>query len=141
MTNDKNVDPRAVVEQFLAAFNAGDLSRVDELVADDVTYHLPPGGDPMLGREAFKQFLAGSRQGFPDKVWTLGDTVVEGDKIAFWATARGTQQAEFMGIPPTGKSIDVTFFVVWRIQEGRVAEGWALWDVFTMMQQLGVMEP
>jgi steroid delta-isomerase-like uncharacterized protein len=140
MTGETSIDSRRVAEQLVADFNASDLNRIEDLVATDVVYHLPPGGETLRGIEAFKQFLAGSRQGFPDKVWTIEDAVVDGEKIAFWATARGTHRADFMGIPPTGRSIDVTFFVIWRIQEGRVAEGWALWDVFTMMQQLGSLD-
>jgi steroid delta-isomerase-like uncharacterized protein len=140
MTGETSIDSRRVAEQLVADFNASDLNRIEDLVATDVVYHLPPGGETLRGIEAFKQFLAGSRQAFPDKVWTIEDAVVDGEKIAFWATARGTHRADFMGIPPTGRSIDVTFFVIWRIQEGRVAEGWALWDVFTMMQQLGSLD-
>ena len=140
LATEKSLNPREVVEQFFAAFNTGNLNNVEKLIAKDVIYNLPPGGDTLRGSEVFMQFLADSRQGFPDKVWTLEDSVVEGEKIAFWATARGTHKADFMGVPPTGKSISVTFFVVWRIKDSQIAEGWALWDIFMMLQQLGVME-
>jgi hypothetical protein len=64
MTGETSVNSRRVAEQLVSAFNAGDLSRVDDLVATDVVYHLPPGGESLRGIEAFRQFLADSRQGF-----------------------------------------------------------------------------
>jgi hypothetical protein len=54
-------------------------------------------------------------------------------------THSGTHKGEFMGIPPTGKSISWEEFAFLRIAEGKVAEYWSQTDSLGMMQQLGVI--
>jgi predicted ester cyclase len=45
-----------------------------------------------------------------------------------------------MGMPPTGKSVDVQLIDIMRFDEdGLVAEHWGVVDMLGMMQQLGVV--
>jgi predicted ester cyclase len=47
-----------------------------------------------------------------------------------------------MGIPPTGKAIDVPAIDIIRFDDDGLAhEHWGVFDVMTMMQQLGVVPP
>ena len=54
-------------------------------------------------------------------------------------TFRGTQTGEFMGMPPTGKSISVGVIDIFRIAGGKIVEHWGQMDSMGMMQQLGAM--
>lgn len=65
--------------------------------------------------------------------------VAEGDKVAIRSTLRATQQAEFLGIPPTGKKIEVETMDIVRIVDGKQVEHWRLGDVLGMLQQLGAI--
>jgi predicted ester cyclase len=51
----------------------------------------------------------------------------------------GTHQGEYMGIPPTGKSITYNEIFILRLAGGRVAETWRVVDVLSQMKQLGVI--
>jgi predicted ester cyclase len=64
--------------------------------------------------------------------------IAEGDKVAVLANWRATHRGEYMGIPPTGKKIDVTVAFLVRIVAGRWVEFWNVTDV-GLIQQLGVM--
>lgn len=127
---------RQLVEEVL---NRGDMSRADEFLAADFIEHeeLPPGVPP--GREAPKQLTTMLRSAFPDFKATINDLIAEGDKVVIHMTWNGTQQGEFMDIPPTGKRISVGVFDILRIAEGQIVEHWGLMDRMAMMQQLGVM--
>jgi steroid delta-isomerase-like uncharacterized protein len=120
-------------------FNRGNISLVDELFAPDFVEHeeLPPGIPP--GREAVKQLPTMFRSAFPDFKVTIDDVIAEGDKVVVRSTWSGTHKGEFMGIPPTGKSVSFGVFDTIRIAGGKFVEHWGQMDTIGMMQQLGVI--
>ena len=79
---------------------------VDELLASNYVSHAP--GEPSLSRggEDIKRIVRTYRSAFPDPVYTVEKRVTEGDMVVTRWTARGTHQGEFMGIPPSGNSIE-----------------------------------
>ena len=93
---------RRMVEEI---FNRGNMSLVDEFLAPDFIEReeLPPGIPP--GREGVKQMTIMFRSAFPDFKATIDDMIAEGDKVVVRMTWSGTHKGEFMGIPPTGKSV------------------------------------
>jgi steroid delta-isomerase-like uncharacterized protein len=107
------------------------------MTADAVAHGLGPAD--IHGPEAFKQFHATFRNAFPNMHIHLEDLIAEGDKVAFIYTATGTHQGALMTIPATGKSSRFTGMGIIRIANGKVAEGWNVFDQLTMFQQLGVI--
>jgi steroid delta-isomerase-like uncharacterized protein len=129
---------KAIVSRWVAGgWNTGDLDLVDEFYAD-YTMHCP-GMPDVQGTEAFKGFVTMYRAAFPDIHFTIEDMVAEGDKVAWRATTRGTHRGDLMGIPPTGKPIEVSSIIVSRFDNGKWAEDWVLIDMLGMLQQLGVI--
>jgi predicted ester cyclase len=59
-----------------------------------------------------------------------------------WAAAFGRQEAvhsgEFMGIPPTGKRVEIRYMDFWKVQDGKIVDNWVMVDFPYVMQQLGV---
>ena len=127
---------RRMVEEM---FNQGHLSVVDEVMAADFVEHeeLPPGLPG--GLEGVKVLTAQLREAFPDFKAVIEDLVAEGDRVVSRMVWTGTQKGEFMGIPPTGKSISVEVIDIVRVGGGKFVEHWGIMDNMTMMQQLGVM--
>ena len=131
---------KALYRQFVEeVFNRGNTSAIDELVAPDFVEHeeLPPGVPS--GREGVKQLSIMLRSAFPDLKATIDDILAEGDKVAARMTWRGTHKGEFMGIPPTGKSVSVGVIDVVRFTGDKFVEHWGLMDNASMMQQLGAV--
>ena len=81
------------------------------------------------------------RTGFPDLRFTIEELVGEGDTVAGRVTMSGTHEGEFMGIPPTARSVrqDQMHFV--RFRDGKAIEHWGVRDDLGMMQQLGAITP
>jgi predicted ester cyclase len=68
------------------------------------------------------------------------DVLASGDKVVARVRATGTHEGDLMGMPGTGKSVDVQLIDIMRFDEdGLVAEHWGVVDVLAIMQQLGVV--
>ena len=43
------------------------------------------------------------------------------------------------GIPPTGNKVRVDAISIHRVEDGKIAETWQVWDTLGFLQQLGVV--
>jgi steroid delta-isomerase-like uncharacterized protein len=137
MSTEQN---KALVRQMVEEiFNRGNISRADEFLSPDFVEHeeLPPGIPQ--GREGVKQLAAMMRNAFPDFKATIQDIIAEGDKVVIRMTWSGTQKGEFMGVPPTGKSVSFGVLDIIRVAGGKFVEHWGQMDSMGMMQQLGAI--
>jgi predicted ester cyclase len=125
-----------LVEEVL---NQHDLSVIDEIVSPNFVEHevLPPGVPP--GREAPRALFNMMLNAFPDFYATVEHLIAEGDLVVLHMTWTGTQEGEFMGIPPTGNRISVNVIDIIRVANGELVEHWGVMDQAMMMQQLGMM--
>ena len=119
--------------------NAGDVDGFGELLADDfVETEELPGLE--VGEEGGEAFCRMYHAAFPDLRMDAQDVLPSGDKVVARARATGTHQGEFMGIPATGKSINVQLVDIIRFgDDGLAHEHWGVFDSMTLMQQLGVV--
>jgi steroid delta-isomerase-like uncharacterized protein len=132
-------DNKAVVRRLYEAMGAGDFETLEELIADDMVEHEEiPGFEP--NKQGTLQFFKILRAAFPDLIMAPDDMVSEGHRVFVRATMTGTQQGEFMGIPATGKHIEVPVADFIRLEDGKLVEHWGITDTETMMRQLGLME-
>lgn len=122
-------------------FNQGNLDVASELIGSNVVEHQQqPGVDPdAAGPELVKQIARFYRSAFPDLNIAVEDLIAEGDRVAARVTIMGTHQGELMGIPPTGKRVEVSSIDIIRFEDGKAAEHWGETDIMSMMQQLGVV--
>jgi steroid delta-isomerase-like uncharacterized protein len=121
-------------------FNKHNPDAVDEFFAPDYVSHNAPPGMPN-DREGLKALVAMYVGAFPDLKVTSDFQLAEGDKVVMRWTARGTHTGELMGIPATGKRIEMTGISIQRIAGGKIVEEWDESDQMGMMQQLGVVPP
>ena len=86
--------------------------------------------------EFFRMYIAA----FPDLRFDPEDMLSSGDKVVTRARVTGTHEGEFMGMPPTGKHVDVQLVDIVRFgDDGLAHEHWGVFDALAMMQQLGVV--
>jgi len=119
--------------------NAGDIDGFGEFLADDFVEHeQTPGLEPTKAGvlEWFRTF----RAAFADLRFEPEDYIASGDKVVVRVRATGTNNGDFMGMPATGKSIDIQLIDIVRFgDDGLGYEHWGVADVMTMMQQLGAV--
>jgi len=131
---------KAVVRRNIEeVWNRGNLSVIDEIVAENFVLHDPSQPDPIRGPEGYKQFVTMMRNAFPDLETIIDDLIAEGDTIAVRLTFRGTHTGELAGIPPTGKHVTFTGMSFKRFEGGKYVESFINADDLGLMQQLGVI--
>jgi len=143
MSTAQETSNKAAFRGIQDAVNTGDVGviskTIDDLVAPDVLIHMPLTTEAPRPQEAFRQLWAMLLRGLPDLHLTIEDLIAEGDKVVMRASVTGTHQGEYMGLPPTGRSIKYNEIFIWRLADGRIAEMWGVVDVFAQMKQLGVI--
>jgi steroid delta-isomerase-like uncharacterized protein len=120
------------------ALDTHNLDILDEIVAADIVHHAGIYVDE-IGRDALKSDLAALIASFPDIRFTADVVVATGDKAAVRWTGRGTNDGEFQGQPPTGKSVEFSGTNVYRIPCGMIVEGWSEPDSLGLLQQLDLV--
>ncbi len=132
-------DNKALVRRFVDEVQSkGNTDLIDEICSPEFVNHSAPPGVP-ADCEGIKIVTAMFRGAFPDSYFTVEDMVAEGDKVATRKTFHGTHEGEFMGIPPSGRSVSMGLIDIVRISEGRVVEHWSMGDNLGMVRQLGVV--
>lgn len=129
---------KEIVRRLSAVWD-GDLDVVDELVAEDFTNHNPLVPDAPPGPEGFERNVSALRAAFPDIEFVTEDVVAEGDRVVIRAVGRGTHEGELMGIEPTGRKVTLSTIVIFRIEDGQIAERWAQSDTMGMLRQMGAL--
>ncbi len=129
---------KAVVRRFVEEVQSQHrLELVDELLAPDFLTVVPTGMPPApRGTAYFKQFYTTMLQAFPDLQVTIHDQIAEGDKVTTRKTMRGTHRGEFMGIPPTGKEVELLVIDIFRVTGGKLVEHWGVWDRLSILYQI-----
>ena len=126
---------RAFIEEVL---NEGRFERMSDLVKEDFI-ELDPLPGQQQGREGLKAVLLQFRSAFPDIHWSVSEQIAEGDKVVTRFAWTGTHRDTFLGIPATGKPVEVKGVVIDRLEAGKMADSRILMDTLGMMQQLGVV--
>jgi hypothetical protein len=133
---------KATFRRFQDATNTHDAEliskTIDETVVPDVLIRTPLPVEA-TGAQALKEVFARLHRAFPDLHVTVEDLIEEGDKVVGRNSVTGTHQGEYMGLPPTGKSVTYNEIFIFRFANGRIAETWGVVDVLSQMKQLGVI--
>jgi steroid delta-isomerase-like uncharacterized protein len=133
------VDQSLAMQDIYARINAGDLEGFGDSLADDFVEHEELPGHPQT-KEGALAFFRSLRVAFPDMHMAVEDVITGGDRSVARVVFTGTQDAEFAGVPPTGRTVKVDLIDIMRFDDaGRVAEHWGVMDALSLMQQLGVV--
>jgi steroid delta-isomerase-like uncharacterized protein len=130
--SDENV---ALVRRWIDCWSAHDLDGLTDLVAPDYVHHEMSGADRDLA--AFAAGLGAVIAAFPDIEYEVRHVIASGDLVAVSLSGTGHHQGGFYGVAPTG---DLTTFrgsYHCRIDDGRIAEDWDVFDLLSPLLALG----
>ena len=133
-----SAENEAVVRRFYEEMNNGRKNELAvELFTADHMMHDPqvPAADGPEGVAA----VVSTYQTGVNGHWEINDIFSSNDKVVVRWTGTGEHVAEVNGIPPTGKKVDVSAISIHRMQAGKIAETWEVWDTLGFLQQLGVV--
>jgi steroid delta-isomerase-like uncharacterized protein len=111
---------------------------LEEIYSPDYVHHneaFYPGLEP--GLENFKRALHAGAGGISDHSIELDHLIGEGDKVVARFTLTATHSGTFKGIPATGRRVTFAATDIYRFEQGRIVEGWAMMDFLAFLQQVG----
>lgn len=126
-----------IVKQYSQLVEQRDWDALRELMAEDFVSHEPASvSEEPLDTEGMIETMKPFEWRFE-----LQDIISDGDKVVTREVMHGTQIEEFEGLPPSGEEITTTTILIWRVEDGKIAELWSSPDTYAMMDQLGMRFP
>ncbi|NML62083.1 SnoaL-like domain-containing protein [Massilia sp. RP-1-19] len=113
----------------------GNYALFDELFADDFVDHTPQPNSTPDKAGALKLYKT-LRSAFPDFRANIHWQIADGDRVTTYKTYHGTHRGEFLGVAPTGRSVQFETVNVMRVQDGKIAEHWGVANLYSLIQQL-----
>ncbi len=131
---------KASVERIYELFVADDWESLAGYFEPDFVDHNPePGQEP--GFEGLRDMFREIYNGFPGFNIDVGHIIAEGEYVSTRVVFTGIHEGEYHGIPPTGETVSIEGYEIIRLVDGKVVERWGLFDTFTFLIQVGVIEP
>lgn len=132
---------KELVRRMVEVVNARDLDALDEIMAPDLRRHSAATAPLRVeSLEEFKAFLESDFAAVPDSRQEIDLMLAEGDFVAARVTYRGTQKGAWGPFPASGKSVELPFIGILRIEDGKIAEIWVEWDNLYALRQLGHLD-
>jgi predicted ester cyclase len=129
----------ALVERYVAAFNAHDPDAFKDVIATDYAQHNGRAGQGLAGTQAtFRSYF----ETFPDMHMQVDDLIMDGDKVVARVTITATHSHPVqLGpnapvFPPTGKKLSWGDIEIWRIADGKFVEHWDQSDLVGLARQM-----
>ncbi|BBB10609.1 ester cyclase [Sphingopyxis sp. EG6] len=118
----------------------GDFDLFERLYAENYIDHTPFGAFAP-DREGTRQIYLTFRAAFTGWHAQIHDQIAEGDLVTTRKTYVGTHDGEFLGIAPTGCTIQFAVNDIMRVRDDRISDHWAVADALGLFRQLGVAAP
>jgi predicted ester cyclase len=115
----------------------GDLTVVDECVADDFIEH--QNGAQGIGPAAVKEIIKGLHQSLSEMSFRIEAVVAAEDTVWLRSRVSARNSQPFMGWPATNKRIEIDVFDVIRFSAGKAVEHWGVADRLGLLEQLGLV--
>lgn len=128
-----------VRRHFEEVWNQAKFDALDELYDAGYEGHIPLVGK--VDRSGLKAVIGAYRRAFPDLKFEVQDIIQEGDVLAVRWRASGTNRADFMGVPATGKYGTVQGLSLIDLRNGKIGRDVAEMDLTAFFEQMGVRLP
>lgn len=135
----KTAETQAVIEGMVDGLNDHRISDMGEFFADGFRWMGNTGCGTKNGLREFQDnWQRPFQAAFHDKVCIDEARLFMGE----WGAAFGRQEAThggaFMGIPATGRRVEIRYMDFWKVQNGKIADNWVMVDFPHVLAQIGV---
>ena len=109
---------KQLVREYFQAFLDADEAWWAKHIAPTFRRHDPGLPFEVVGPEGVKKLAVALRPGIPDMQLPIHDLVAEGEKVLARISVKGTHAGDLMGVPATGKKIDIAVLDLFHIRDG-----------------------
>jgi steroid delta-isomerase-like uncharacterized protein len=122
---------KALIRKWIEAWTANNLEALDEIFAPEYSVN-----ETVIGVEGVKQAVQFLHSVFSDIFAELHEMVAEEDKVVIRWTIRGRHTSNFMGIPPTGKEVELTGINIYQILDKKIVANHEQTNISEAIQKL-----
>jgi steroid delta-isomerase-like uncharacterized protein len=112
-------------------FNQRDPKLIEELLSPHLIDH-----NRLLGGVDLRQRMARVQEAFDDAQLRVDQYILQGNAVAWRWTIRGTHTKPIMGVPPTGRAIEISGLSAAIFKDGKVLEHWEFSDDQSVLAQI-----
>ncbi|MEV6700351.1 flavin reductase [Streptomyces sp. NPDC051453] len=132
---DRTVRLRAA---WSAAWDLGDVDALDELLSPGYVRRRGPQSVEQ-SRQGFKDSIRAVREAFPELRTEIEDLVEDGDRLAIRWRSTGRHTGPFLGVPATGKPVEVSGATFARFDGDTIVEEQVTFDSRQLLEALGII--
>lgn len=135
-TEQRNLRAVADVLQF---WNSGDIEGIVGFYDDEIVWKNVALEETYEGKEGVRGFLTRLFAAIPDLEFTVHHKIAHGDNVSEQWTVAGTHLGTFMGIPATGRHVEIRAMSMVTMRDGKFLRDEFYWDTGAVMRQMGLM--
>lgn len=128
----------ALIRRYIEdGFGRGNLDAIDLVLAPDCQRHTSGAVSSESGH--VRRVVESFRAGMPDATVTIDQLVATPDHVVVRVTTRGTHTGEYLGVSPTGRTVEFAAMDMFRMADGKIVESWHSVDELGLLRQLGAL--
>jgi steroid delta-isomerase-like uncharacterized protein len=129
------------VTDVLQYWNRQDLEGVLTYYDDSITWLNIAMEETYRGKSEVRVFLRKLFAAFPDLHFEVTYKIARGDNVAEQWFIRGTHLGMFMGIPPTGRHVEIPGMSMAELREGKFVSDHFYFDALGVLRDMALMPP
>ena len=127
------------VSDVLKFWNSGDIEGIVAFYDDEIVWRNMGLDETYHGKQGVREFLTRLFTAIPDLQFTVDFKIARGDNISEQWTVSGTHRGSFMGIPATGRQVEIRALSMVTMRAGKFLRDEFYWDTGAVMRQMGLM--
>ena len=134
----QSVDKKELVKiWFQEVFTKGNTDVLVDIASENMVTHSQGNDEGYIGIDHFKNWLSWYCSSFDEREWLVDDVIEEGDKIVARYTGFSIYKGGLLDIPSSNQQVKETGIIIFRIENGKIAEQWCKMSDLQVLQQLG----
>ena len=135
----KTDETKAVIEGMVDGLNDHRIADIGEFFSEQFRWLGNTGCGTKTGLREFQDnWQKPFQAAFSDKVCIDEARLYMGEWAAAFGRQEATHSGAFMGIEPTGKTVEIRYMDFWKVVDGKIQDNWVMVDFPHVMAQLGV---
>jgi steroid delta-isomerase-like uncharacterized protein len=128
---------KELVRKGFKLCDEGNIEGLMETLAPNSLWYKPSNSPVPMSKEELRESLVVFYNAFSKRNQKIEEIIAVGDKVIARVIAINTHTGEYRGIPATGKKVEFSSIMIFRLEDGKIVEVREDLDRLGLMQQLG----
>ena len=129
-----------LIVRFQDAWDRRDVDALANFHTEDCVVESPVAGGQACGREAIARSYQAFFHAFPDVAIKYDEPLIDGVRVVLITRISGTDRGGFMGLQPTGRSVDFPCVLIYELEKGLIARERRIYDFTGLAVQVGAIK-